>query len=152
MARPIRNERYRLVFNSYAESVVFLVSSLIGWRSTDLDNDDPVTLYLRELATAPPLTKEEEVHLFHESVQTGELAETAKRRLLESRLPLVVPIAERYAHRGLTILDLIQEGNLGLMRALENFPESGLDDFSAYASSCIEDAISGALVRSQSTR
>jgi DNA-directed RNA polymerase sigma subunit (sigma70/sigma32) len=48
------------------------------------------------------------------------------------------------------MLDLIQEGNLGLMRALENFPKSRLDDFSAYASSCIEDAISGAVARSQS--
>ena len=116
----------------------------------DLNNDDPVTWYLRELATVPPLTKEEEVQLFHESVQTGEQAEVAKRRLLESRLPLVLPIAERYASSGLSMLDLIQEGNLGLMRALEKFPESGLDDFSAYASSCIEDAISGAIVRSQS--
>jgi DNA-directed RNA polymerase sigma subunit (sigma70/sigma32) len=116
----------------------------------DLDNDDPVTVYLRELATPPPLTKEEEARLFLESAQTGELAEIAKRRLLESRLPLVLPIAERYASRGLSMLDLIQEGNLGLMRALENFPKSRLDDFSAYASSCIEDAISGAVARSQS--
>jgi|ERR1700687_350832 DNA-directed RNA polymerase sigma subunit (sigma70/sigma32) len=113
-------------------------------------DDDPVKVYLRELATAPPLTKEEEAQLFHESAQTGEQAEMAKRRLLESRLPLVLPIAERYASRGLSMLDLIQEGNLGLMRALENFPKSRLDDFSAYASSCIEDAISGAVARSQS--
>ncbi len=113
-------------------------------------DDDPVKVYLRELATAPPLTKEEEAQLFHESAQTGEQAEMAKRRLLESRLPLVLPIAERYASRGLSMLDLIQEGNLGLMRALENFPKSRLDDFSADASSCIEDAISGAVARSQS--
>ncbi len=116
----------------------------------DLDNDDPVAVYLRELARVPPFTKEEEAHLFRESAQTGEQAEIAKRRLLESRLPLVLPIAERYAPRGLSMLDLIQEGNLGLMRALQNFRESGLDDFSAYASSCIEDAISGAVLRSQS--
>lgn len=116
----------------------------------DLDADDPVTVYLRELAKVPPLTKEEEAYLFHESAQTGEQAEIAKRRLLESRLPLVLPIAERYACGDLSMLDLIQEGNLGLMRALENFPESGLDDFSAYASSCIEDAISDAIARSQS--
>jgi RNA polymerase primary sigma factor len=113
-------------------------------------DDDPVRVYLRELGTAPLLTKEEEAQLFHESAQTGEQAEIAKRRLLESRLPLVLPIAERYASRGLSMLDLIQEGNLGLMRALENFPKSRLDDFSAYASSCIEDAISGAVARSQS--
>jgi DNA-directed RNA polymerase sigma subunit (sigma70/sigma32) len=113
-------------------------------------DDDPVKVYLRELGTAPLLTKEEEAQLFHESAQTGEQAEIAKRRLLESRLPLVLPIAERYASRGLSMLDLIQEGNLGLMRALENFPKSRLDDFSAYASSCIEHAISGAVARSQS--
>jgi DNA-directed RNA polymerase sigma subunit (sigma70/sigma32) len=116
----------------------------------ELDDDDPVTLYLRELATVPPLAKEEEAQLFRESAQTGQQAEIAKRRLLESRLPLVLPIAERYASRGLSRLDLIQEGNLGLMRALENFPETRLDDFSAYASSCIEEAISGAIARSQS--
>jgi RNA polymerase primary sigma factor len=113
-------------------------------------DDDPVKVYLRELGTAPTLTKEEEAQLFQESAQTGVQAEIAKRRLLESRLPLVLPIAERYASRGLSMLDLIQEGNLGLMRALENFPKSRLDDFSAYASSCIEDAISGAVARSQS--
>ena len=111
------------------------------------DSDDPVTVYLRELASVPPLTKEEEAHLFRESAQTGEQAEIAKRRLLESRLPLVLPIAERYASRGLSVPDLIQEGNLGLMRALENFPKSGLDDFSEYASSCIEDAMSGAVAK-----
>jgi RNA polymerase primary sigma factor len=117
----------------------------------DLDNDDdPVKVYLRELATLPPLTKAEEARLFHESARTGEGAEIAKRRLLESTLPLVLPIAERYASRGLSMLDLIQEGNLGLMRALEDFPETRLDDFSAYAVSCIEDAISGAIARSQS--
>ena len=116
----------------------------------DLDNDDPVTVYLRELGTIPPLTKEEEAHLFREAVQTGVQAENAKRRLLESRLPLVVPIVERYASSDLSRLDLIQEGNLGLMRALENFPKSGLDDFSTYACSCIEDAISSAVLKSQS--
>ena len=116
----------------------------------DPDNDDPVTVYLRELATLPPLTKEEEAHLFQESAQTGERAENAKRRLLESRLPLVLPIAERYASGGLSMLDLIQEGNLGLMRALENFSQTGLGDFSAYASSCIEAAISSAVTKSQS--
>ena len=104
-----------------------------------------MTVYLRELATVPPLTKDEEIRLFHESVQTGEQAEIAKRRLLESRLPLVLPIAERYTSSGLSMLALIQEWNLGLVRALEKFPGSGLDDFSAYASSCIEDAISRAV-------
>jgi RNA polymerase primary sigma factor len=115
------------------------------------NNDDPVTVYIRELATLPPLTKEEEARLFHESAQTGEQAESAKRRLLESRLSLVLPIAERYASSGLSMLDLIQEGNLGLMRALENFSESGLNDFSAHASSCIEAAISNAIARPKSS-
>ncbi len=116
----------------------------------DFDEDDAVTVYLRELATIPPLTREEEVHLFHQAAQAGEQAEIAKRRLLESKLPLVLPIVERYASSGFSKLDLIQEGNLGLMRALENFPKSGLGDFSAYASSCIEDAIASAVLRSQS--
>ncbi|HEV2730864.1 MAG TPA: sigma-70 family RNA polymerase sigma factor [Terriglobales bacterium] len=116
-----------------------------------LDDDDPVEIYRREIATVSPLTMDEEAHLFQEATQSGERGEVAKRRLIESYLHLVLPIAERHASSGrLSILELIQEGNLGLMRALEKFPETHLDDFSAYASSCIEDFISDAVARSKS--
>src|SRR5881409_1034220 len=89
-----------------------------------LDDDDPVEVYRREVATVSPLTKEEEAHLFKEARQSGERGEVAKRRLIESHLHLVLPVAERHASGRLSMLELIQEGNLGLMRALEKFPET----------------------------
>jgi RNA polymerase primary sigma factor len=116
----------------------------------DLDDNDPVKMYVREVAKVQPLTKQEEIDLFQEVGKPGELGEVAKRRLLESKLHLVLPIAERHSSSGLSMLDLIQEGNLGLMRAVNNFSEIALDDFSAYAADCIEDAISGAIARSKS--
>jgi len=66
------------------------------------------------------------------------------------RFTYVLPIAERHASSGLSLLDLIQEGNLGLMRALDNFTGTRLDDFSAYAAAWIEDTISEAIARSTS--
>jgi len=116
----------------------------------DLDDNDPVKMYVREVASVQPLTKEEETHLFQELRKSGELREVAERRLLESKLHLVLPIAERHASSGLSMLDLIQEGNLGLIRAVQHFPETPFDDFSTYAIDCIEEAISEALGRSKS--
>jgi len=109
--------------------------------------DDPVEMYKRELATVTPLTEEEEIRLFREAVQPGEPGEIAKRRLIEANLHLVLPVVDRYASSGLSMLDLIQEGNLGLMRAIDH-PESGSGDFSTYATACIEDTISRALAKS----
>ena len=115
-----------------------------------LDDDDPVEVYRREIATVSTLTKDEEAHLFREARQSGERGEVAKRRLIESHLHLVLPVAERHASDRLSMLELIHEGNLGLMRALEKFPETHRDDFSAYASTCIEGFISDAIARSKS--
>jgi len=115
-----------------------------------LDDDDPVEVYRREIATVSPLTKEEEAHLFKEARQSGEPGEVAKRRLIESHLHLVLPVAERRVSGRFSMLELIQEGNLGLMRALEKFPETHLEDFSAYATSYIEGFISDAIARSKS--
>jgi RNA polymerase primary sigma factor len=115
-----------------------------------LDNDDPVEVYRREIATISPLTKREEVHLFQESRQSGEQGEVAKRRLIESHLHLVLPVAERHASSHLSMLELIQEGNLGLMRALDSFPETHFEKFSAYATAYIEGFISDAVARSKS--
>jgi RNA polymerase primary sigma factor len=115
-----------------------------------LDELDPVEVYRREIATISPLAKEEEAHLFKEARQSGERGEVAKRRLIESRLHLVLPVAERHASGRPSMLELIQEGNLGLMRALEKFPETHLEDFSAYATSCIEGFISEAIAKSKS--
>jgi hypothetical protein len=77
------------------------------------------------------LTNEEATFLFQKAGKPGELGEVAKRRLIESKLHLVLPIAEQHASTGLSMLDLIQEGNLGLMRAIDSFPETHLDNFSA---------------------
>jgi DNA-directed RNA polymerase sigma subunit (sigma70/sigma32) len=115
-----------------------------------LDDNDPVKMYVRELANVQPLTNEEETLQFQKAGKPGELGEVAKRRLIESKLHLVLPIAAQHASSGLSMLDLIQEGNLGLMRAIDSFPETLLDDFSGYATACIEDAISEAITRSTS--
>lgn len=113
----------------------------------DLHENNPVAMYRREVAKVEPLTDEEQAHLFQEASKPGEQAEAAKRRLLESTLHLVLPIAAQHTSSGLSMLDLIQEGNLGLMRALDNFRGSHLDDFSAYAAAYIENSISEAIAR-----
>src|ERR1700688_3680519 len=112
-----------------------------------LDDNDPVKMYVRELANVQPLTTEEQIHLFREAGKSGEEGEGAKRRLLENTLHLVLPIAEQHTSSGLSMLDLIQEGNLGLMHALDNFRGNGLDDFSSYAATYIENSISEAIRR-----
>jgi RNA polymerase primary sigma factor len=116
----------------------------------DLPEDNPLEMYRREVAKVEPLIDEEQAHLFQEASRPFEQAEAAKRRLLESTLHLVLPIAERHTSSGLSMLDLIQEGNLGLMRALDNFRGNRLDDFSAYAAPYIEKSISEAIARSKS--
>ena len=99
---------------------------------------DPTDIYLKEIGAAPLLTKEEEIH-FARMIQQGDIA--AKNRMIESNLRLVVKIARRYLNRGLALLDLIEEGNLGLIRAVEKFdPERGFR-FSTYATWWIRQAI-----------
>src|SRR5690606_13426414 len=80
--------------------------------------DDPVKMYLKEIGKVPLLTAEEEVALA-KRMEAGD--EEAKKRLAEANLRLVVSIAKRYVGRGMLFLDLIQEGNLGLMKAVEKF-------------------------------
>src|SRR5690554_6342080 len=91
---------------------------------------DPTQMYLNEIGFSPLLTPEEEVH-FARLAQKGDPA--GRKRMIESNLRLVVKIARRYVNRGLALLDLIEEGNLGLIRAVEKFdPERGFR-FSTYA-------------------
>ena len=80
--------------------------------------DDPVRMYLKEIGKIPLLTAEEEVELAKRMEQGDE---DAKKKLAEANLRLVVSIAKRYVGRGMLFLDLIQEGNLGLMKAVEKF-------------------------------
>ncbi len=104
--------------------------------------DDPVRAYLKEIGTVPLLAAEEEAALAA-AARAGDAA--ARRRLCEANLRLVVSVAKRYAGRGLPFLDLIQEGNLGLMKAAEKFePERGFK-FSTYATWWIRQAITRAI-------
>jgi RNA polymerase nonessential primary-like sigma factor len=99
---------------------------------------DATRLYLREIGFSPLLSAEEEVH-YARRAQKGDAA--ARRRMIESNLRLVVKIARRYMNRGLSLLDLIEEGNLGLIRAVEKFdPERGFR-FSTYATWWIRQTI-----------
>src|ERR1035441_3456445 len=110
------------------------------------DPDDPLAVYKRELSTIEPLTKHEETSLFQELRGTvaGEQCETIERRLIESQLLLVVSIAEKHTASGIPMLDLVLEGNLGLMKAVRSFAETPTGDFPTFAANCIEDAITKA--------
>ncbi|HOM98280.1 MAG TPA: sigma-70 family RNA polymerase sigma factor, partial [Acetomicrobium sp.] len=103
---------------------------------------DPVRMYLREIGKIPLLTKEEEVELA-KRVEAGD--EEAKKKLIEANLRLVVSIAKKYIGRGLSFLDLIQEGNLGLIRAVEKFDYRKGFKFSTYATWWIRQAITRAI-------
>ncbi len=157
-----------------ALSAVEAVAEEAEAKAKDLESelldaaDDPVRMYLREIGRVPLLSAEEEI-AYAEAIQRGQEAlrrlrhnglsqderlelerwvtegALAKRRLAEANLRLVVSIAKRYAGRGISLLDLIQEGNLGLLRAVEKFdPERGFK-FSTYATWWIRQAITRAL-------
>jgi len=104
--------------------------------------DDPVRMYLKEIGRVPLLNASEEVALA-KLVEQGE--ENAKRRLAEANLRLVVSIAKRYVGRGMLFLDLIQEGNLGLIKAVEKFDYRKGYKFSTYATWWIRQAITRAI-------
>ncbi len=105
-------------------------------------NDDPVRTYLKEIGSIPLLTAEEEVEL---AKQIAAGSERAKHKMAEANLRLVVSIAKRYVGRGMLFLDLIQEGNLGLMKAVEKFDHTKDYKFSTYATWWIRQAITRAI-------
>ena len=104
--------------------------------------DDPVKTYLKEIGRVPLLSAEEEAALAR-AAQAGD--EDARRRLSEANLRLVVSVAKRYAGRGLPFLDLIQEGNTGLIRAVDKFDYTKGNKFSTYATWWIRQAITRAI-------
>ena len=104
--------------------------------------DDPVRMYLKEIGKVPLLTPEEEIEL---AKQMSEGSENAKHRMTEANLRLVVSIAKRYVGRGMLFLDLIQEGNLGLIKAVEKFDYTKGYKFSTYATWWIRQAITRAI-------
>ena len=113
---------------------------LIG--STSAKVNDPVRMYLKEIGVVPLLTNEEEKELAL-AVEAGDVE--AKQRLAEANLRLVVSIAKRYVGRGMQFLDLIQEGNMGLMKAVDKFDYSKGFKFSTYATWWIRQAITRAI-------
>ena len=111
-----------------------------------VSSDDPVRLYLKEIGKYPLLTTEEEIALAKQIAEgTPEEQAAAKKKLSEANLRLVVSIAKRYVGRGMQFLDLIQEGNLGLIRAVEKFDYQKGFKFSTYATWWIRQAITRAI-------
>lgn len=104
--------------------------------------NDPVRMYLKEIGRVPLLAAEEEIELA-KRIEQGD--EEAKRRLAEANLRLVVSIAKRYVGRGMLFLDLIQEGNMGLIKAVEKFDHQKGFKFSTYATWWIRQAITRAI-------
>ena len=125
--------------NKLEEEVVILDDEDL---TKDININDPVRMYLKEIGRISLLSPEEEMNL---SVKVAEGDEEAKNILAESNLRLVVSIAKRYVGRGLLFLDLIQEGNIGLMKAVEKFDYDKGYKFSTYATWWIRQAITRAL-------
>ena len=108
----------------------------------NFSTDDPVRMYLKEIGKVPLLSPEEEIAL---AIRMSEGDEEAKHRMTEANLRLVVSIAKRYVGRGMLFLDLIQEGNLGLIKAVEKFDYTKGYKFSTYATWWIRQAITRAI-------
>ena len=108
----------------------------------DLGINDPVKLYLKDIGKVPLLSTEEEIKTAQEMLAGSE---EAKRKLAEANLRLVVSIAKRYVGRGLQLLDLVQEGNMGLMKAIEKFDYTKGFKFSTYATWWIRQSITRAI-------
>ena len=138
------------VVNASEDEAASVVPEITG---TDLDLsvpegisiDDPVRMYLKEIGKVPLLTAEEEIEIAKKMLEGGEEAEAAKKKLAEANLRLVVSIAKRYVGRGMLFLDLIQEGNLGLIKAVEKFDYTKGFKFSTYATWWIRQAITRAI-------
>ena len=115
-----------------------------GLTADGITIDDPVKVYLKEIGRVPLLSPEEETELALKIQAGGPDGEKAKQRLSEANLRLVVSIAKRYVGRGMLFLDLIQEGNLGLIKAVEKFDYTKGYKFSTYATWWIRQAITQA--------
>ncbi len=136
------------VYKSLAEAGIQIVDEdqrdkeLFEQALSDIGLDDPVKMYLKDIGRVPLLSAEEEVELA-KRMQEDDVA--ARKRLSEANLRLVVSIAKRYVGRGMLFLDLIQEGNLGLMKAVEKFDYQKGFKFSTYATWWIRQSITRAI-------
>ena len=113
--------------------------------SKGFSTDDPVRTYLREIGRIKLLTADQEIDLARKIIEGGNAGAIAKRKLVQANLRLVVSIAKKYVGRGMLFLDLIQEGNLGLIRAAEKFDHERGYKFSTYATWWIRQAITRAI-------
>ncbi len=129
-------------FNFTEDSVDLLESAL---SAEGVAIDDPVKVYLKEIGRVPLLTPDEERQLALDIQEGGYRGDRAKQRLSEANLRLVVSIAKRYVGRGMQFLDLIQEGNMGLIKAVEKFDHTKGFKFSTYATWWIRQAITRAI-------
>ena len=136
------------VYKSISEAGIQIVDEserdreLFEQALKDVSLDDPVKMYLKDIGQVPLLSADEEIELAQRMLEGDE---AAKKRLSEANLRLVVSIAKRYVGRGLLFLDLIQEGNLGLMKAVEKFDYQKGFKFSTYATWWIRQAITRAI-------
>ncbi len=136
------------VYKSLGEAGIQIVDEdqrdkeLFEQALADIGLDDPVKMYLKDIGRVPLLSAEEEVELARRMQEDDE---AAKKRLSEANLRLVVSIAKRYVGRGMLFLDLIQEGNLGLMKAVEKFDYQKGFKFSTYATWWIRQSITRAI-------
>ena len=136
------------VYKSIAEAVIQIIDEaerdkeLYEQALSDIGLDDPVKMYLKDIGRVPLLSADDEIELARR-MQEGD--EEAKKKLSEANLRLVVSIAKRYVGRGMLFLDLIQEGNLGLMKAVEKFDYQKGFKFSTYATWWIRQAITRAI-------
>ncbi|MBQ6836095.1 MAG: RNA polymerase sigma factor RpoD [Clostridia bacterium] len=153
----LKPEQLELIYDSLESSNVDVIDEDIEKELIQVDEenvvedplvaeaisiDDPVRMYLKEIGKVPLLTADQERDL---AVKMAEGDEDAKRRLAEANLRLVVSIAKRYVGRGMLFLDLIQEGNLGLIKAVEKFDYKKGYKFSTYATWWIRQAITRAI-------
>ena len=136
------------VYSTLAEAGIQIVDEdqrdkeLFEQALSDIGLDDPVKMYLKDIGRVPLLTAEEEIDL---AKRMQENDQAAKKRLCEANLRLVVSIAKRYVGRGMLFLDLIQEGNMGLMKAVEKFDYQKGFKFSTYATWWIRQSITRAI-------
>lgn len=143
-------EQMEEVFRILAENNIEVINTQIDLKNDDsidklineVNIDDPVKVYLKDIGKVPLLSVEEEIEL---AQKMGGGDEMAKSRLSEANLRLVVSIAKRYVGRGMLFLDLIQEGNLGLMKAVDKFDYTKGFRFSTYATWWIRQAITRAI-------
>ena len=142
-------EEIEAILESIQAAGIKLIESNLIENNEDLEKlinqvnvDDPVKMYLKDIGKVPLLSPEEEIDL---AIRMENGDEEAKKLLSEANLRLVVSIAKRHVGRGLQFLDLIQEGNLGLLKAVEKFDHSKGFRFSTYATWWIRQAITRAI-------